>query len=234
MPPRKGDLMIKKEKYYEHTRNLDASFCNISHIQRLRTGTDGEGISTIVFFQGCPLQCKYCFNRSFMDTKKNGSFFAPEELYQEIKKDGPYFIMTGGGVVFSGGEPLLYSEFIKEFGDYADGEWNIRVETSLNCPWDNIEPLIPVVNQWIIDIKDMNPEIYRFYTGKDNDAVISNLARLVDLVPMESILCRVPQIPGYNDYRDIDESVAWLEDKGIKNIERFTYHMIEGRKDGRL
>ena len=79
-----------------------------------------------------------------------------------------YFLATGGGITFGGGEPCLYSDFIKEFKTCCGEEWNITLETSLNVPFANLKNIFPVVNNYIVDIKDINNEIYKKYTGKIN------------------------------------------------------------------
>ena len=73
---------------------------------RLRMTTDGEGVTTLVIFHDCPLRCKYCLNPfSFApDTKRED--LTPEQLYDKVKIDDLYFVATGGGVTFGGGEPL--------------------------------------------------------------------------------------------------------------------------------
>ena len=72
---------------------------------------DGPGIRCVVFFNGCKLRCKYCHNPEMW--KKREENYTPEELVKKIKRCEPYF-KKNGGVTFSGGEPLLHSEFIIE------------------------------------------------------------------------------------------------------------------------
>lgn len=79
---------------------------DIMSISRLRIGTDGEGITTLVAFHGCPLHCKYCVNSHCHNEEILRADFTVEELIQVLSVDEPYFLMTGGGVTFGGGEPL--------------------------------------------------------------------------------------------------------------------------------
>ena len=90
---------------------------DIMSVSRLRMATDGQGVSTLVAFFDCPLECKYCINNSCHDTNNGFSgvpraAYKPKELLEVLKKDEIYYLMTGGGVVFGGGEPLLQSAFI--------------------------------------------------------------------------------------------------------------------------
>ena len=74
---------------------------------------DGPGIRFVVFMQGCALKCKYCHNRDTWDLC-GGTEYTLEEILTRIKKYKNYFIPSGGGVTFSGGEPLLQLKFLLE------------------------------------------------------------------------------------------------------------------------
>lgn len=178
-------------------------------IERLRTATDGDGITTLVGMDGCPLRCRYCLNDYCHDGKAH--ICSPKELLEKVRIDNIYFHMSGGGITFGGGEPLLQSTFIKEFALLCDPGWKIRIETCLNVPWKNIEPLIPIVNLWIIDIKDADPIVYRKYTDADNTQVLENLGRLYDMVGPEKLWVRVPLIQGYNDSLGIQKTLDYLK-----------------------
>jgi len=194
-------------------------------ISRLRTCTDGNGITTLVAFQGCPLNCKYCINNDCHIERGFYTMYSPELLLKTVMVDDIYFRMSGGGITFGGGEPMLQSEFIKEFIEIAPKEWKIRIETSLNVDWKFIEPLIPYVDLWIIDIKDMNNDIYMAYTGVSNDLVKINLDKLASKVTHDNIYIRLPLIKGFNNEDDIknslDEVINIKCKKGI-----FTYDCI--------
>lgn len=196
-------------------------------ISRMRTDTDGKGLTTLVAFYGCPLRCRYCLNADChtreIDERTEHS---PEELLERVKLDDIYFRMSGGGVTFGGGEPLLQTEFLERFAQLAPKAWKIRIETSLNVSWEEVESLIPYVNQWIIDVKDMNPEIYREYTGLDNGFVIENLRRLYERVGGEQLHLRIPKIPGYNQAADIENSLNELKGYQCKK-EVFDYIVSE-------
>ena len=109
--------------------------------------------------------------------KKSGRKFR-NELYHFSEGsvvNVTYAAMTGGGVVFGGGEPLLQSAFIHEVCKLTDARWNKRIETSLNVPWRCVEPVVEDIDEWIIDIKDIDRDIYKKYTGVNNKYVIDNL-----------------------------------------------------------
>ena len=93
---------------------------------------------------------------------------SPEDVMTEIKKDELYYIATEGGVTFGGGEPLRKSKFIVDVLKLGAEKWNIAIETSLQVGLKDIEMVLPYVEQFIVDIKDMNPQIYKDYTGGEN------------------------------------------------------------------
>ena len=193
-------------------------------LSRHRIGVDGTGVTTLVAFHGCPLNCKYCLNPQALSPEGVWKRFSPEELFRAVSKDDLYFRATGGGVTFGGGEPLISYKEILLFSNICmshDKKWRINIETSLNVPKRLVEMLKGVVDHWIVDIKDMNPIIYKAYTGKDIGLVIDNLQYLTK--NNSKITVRVPHIPGFNTASDVEKSISPLQEMGITDIERFTY-----------
>ena len=76
-------------------------------LSRHRINVDGAGITILVAFHGCPLNCKYCLNPQALSPEGVWKRFSPEELFRAVAKDDLYFRATGGGVTFGGGEPLI-------------------------------------------------------------------------------------------------------------------------------
>lgn len=192
-------------------------------ISRHRLTTDGEGVTTLVAFHGCPLRCKYCLNPQSFAQEGVWKQYDCEQLYEEVKIDELYFLATHGGVTFGGGEPALQSNFISEFRRLCGTGWKITIETSLNVPQEDIERLLPVVDRYIVDIKDMNNDRYETYTGKSNTRVIENLRWLVIQGKAKQITVRVPHIPSYNTETDIENSIHQLKEIGLSDFDRFTY-----------
>lgn len=193
-------------------------------IRRHRLLTDGQGVTTLVAFHRCPLDCKYCLNPQCKDDKGIWRYLTPRQLYDRLIIDDLYFQSTGGGVVFGGGEPLLYPSFIKQMAELCKGRgWKISVESSLNVPISHVQELTNTISEYIVDIKDMNPAIYRAYTGKDNRQVIENLEYLVAQGCGEKVLVRIPAIKGYNTNEDIAQSEGDLHRLGITRIEHLKY-----------
>lgn len=194
----------------------------IADISRHRL-SDGKGITTLVAFQGCLLHCRYCLNPDAMDFIWDAPAFTCMSLYETVKIDDLYFKATGGGITFGGGEPLLCSSFIREFKGVCELDWRLNVETSLNIPRRKIEEVMPIIDEYFIDIKDVNANIYEQYTGKSNERVIENLKWMVAQGLAEKMVIRVPSIPNFNVPADIDNSLDVLQSLGLSRIDRFTY-----------
>lgn len=205
-------------------KNNEKKKAEIMGINRHRMGTDGKGISTLITFYGCPLNCKYCLNPQCKKESIPCTYIEPKGLVNILMVDDIYFQSTGGGIVFGGGEPLLNAEYIKEVCDLVPLQWKIRIETSLNVKWDKIELLLPYIDQWIIDIKDSNTEIYKNYTGADNLKVYDNVLRLSHKTDKEKLLIRIPKIPNYNTEKNIQESVKLYSNLG--NIDILNYKIL--------
>ncbi len=199
---------------------------NIMKISRLRMGTDGKGISTLVTFHGCPLQCKYCVNAFCHEESTIRAEYTPQELVEVLSIDEPYFLMTGGGVIFGGGEPLLHADYIRQVCELIAGRWKLRIETCLNVPWEKIEPLLDMIDQWIIDVKESDAAIYKEYTGCDNEQVFRNLTLLTEKVNKEKLLVRIPNIPGYNSPEDVSFTEKWIKDAYGAETETFDYIIL--------
>lgn len=86
--------------------------------------------------------------------------------------------------------------------------------------------MINYVDEWIVDIKDMNPSIYKRYTSKDNAVVIDNLIKFVDLNLTEKVLIRLPYIKGFNTETDIQSSGQKLEQMGYSRFEKISYKIV--------
>lgn len=89
--------------------------------------------------------------------------------------------------------------------------------------------LLPYINEYIVDIKDMNSDIYKSYTGKSNKRVKDNLKWLIGKGMSDRIVCRIPLIPYYNNKSDQRNSKKELSEMGIKRFDLFTY-TIEGKR----
>lgn len=219
--------MPQKYRFFHHYEKMiilaaDMTQAQIFAVSRHRLTTDGEGVTTLVTFNGCPLRCKYCLNKTSWDAAK-GRLYTPKELYEIVKIDQLYFLATKGGVTFGGGEPLLQVDFIREFRALCGPQWSIVVETSLNVPEESVMKVDEVVNGYIVDVKDVNAEIYQTYTGKDNALTLKNLEWLLQRRGARNVVVRVPHIPNFNTDADVQQSIATLKSMGVTEIDEFNY-----------
>lgn len=192
-------------------------------VSRLRMKIDGPGITTLVCFHGCPLRCRWCINPFSFAPETRRTQMTAEMLYEQVKLDELYFLSTGGGVTFGGGEPLLYPRFLQDFRAVCGPGWHLCAETSLSVPWENVQQAAECIDHFYVDCKDTDPEIYRRYTGQENGRMLSNLEKLLALVGPEQITVRVPLIPQFNTEADQQRSRVRLEVMGLHHFDLFPY-----------
>lgn len=204
---------------------MGISLSKIIGVARHRLSTDGDGVTTLVAFHGCPLRCRYCLNPQSLGDGSRLREYSPQSLYDEVRIDELYFLATNGGITFGGGEPCLRPDFISEFRGLCGPAWQVNLETSLSVPTANIKVLLPVVNTLIIDIKDMNSDIYRNYTGQSNDLVFDNLRLIAESRRQSDCIIRLPLIPNYNTDADRNASRKAFEALGFTRFDLFTYQI---------
>lgn len=190
---------------------------------RLRMQVDGPGITTLVCFHGCPLRCHWCLNPFSFAPDTRREMLTAQALYDKVKLDALYFLATGGGVTFGGGEPLLQADFLKEFREICGPSWHLCAETSLAVSWEKVQTAAVCIDRFYVDCKDTDPAIYRRYTGQDNALMLENLRKLLALIGSERITVRIPLIPGFNTAEDQLRSRALLKEMGVTQFDLFTY-----------
>jgi pyruvate formate lyase activating enzyme len=143
--------------------------------------------------------CGKCAQECYPETLKLvGHLMTVDELLEEVRKDSVMYRCSGGGVTISGGEPLLNFEFNREFLPALKNEGiNIGVDTSGYVPRNHIEPLLPYLDFFLWDLKNMDPVAHKKLTGVSNRLILSN-ARWISARKC-AIYIRIPLIPGCND-----------------------------------
>ncbi len=200
---------------------------------------DGPGIRTTVFLKGCPLRCVWCHNPESQNpfceilSESDGTIQTAgrdcqvEAVMQEVLKDEVYYIQSGGGVTISGGEPMQQIDFLENLLKAAKNkDIHTCVETCGYAPSSDFEKIAPLVDCFLFDWKESDPEKHLAFTGVDNHLIRENLA-LMDRLGCEIIL-RLPLIPGYNDTREHLKGCAEITNKykSIKAIEILPYHPL--------
>lgn len=163
---------------------------------------DGPGIRTVVFFQGCPLKCKYCHNID-MGNRLLGKEYTVEELFSEVIKYKEYW-GKDGGVTISGGEPTYQSEFLLAFlKKLKENNIHTAIDTCFGTSGKIVEKLIPFVDYWMVSVKHMVSIKHYELTGVYNEQINSNIFNLSELLAGRNVLrIRFLVIPGITN--DLD------------------------------
>ena len=198
-------------------------YAPIIGISRHRILRDGQGVTTLVGFKGCMLQCAYCINKELLMPDSPYRMLTPAQLMDIVKIDDIYFRSTNGGITFGGGEPLFHSSFIAEFKRLCHPQWKINIETSLNVNRPIVYDILGFADSLIVDVKTLNKDIYQRYTGKGNNLLFANLKYISELHLQQKIEVRLPLIPGYNDREDVDKSMTILKAMGFSNLNIIQY-----------
>lgn len=155
-------------------------------------------------------------------------------VMEQILKDRIFYDQSGGGVTFSGGEPFMQPEFLLELlMRCKDEDISTAVDTSGYVSWESIEQAAPLTDLFLYDIKIMDPARHAKYTGVPNQIILDNLAKLSRA--HESIIARIPIIPGVNDDEaNIESTGKFLSSLGITRVSILPYHNMGSDKYTRL
>jgi len=186
----------------------------IHSIETLGT-LDGPGLRTVVFFQGCPLRCKFCHNVD-STLEKKGKQYTVEELMEKVMKNKEYWggdredQQSTGGVTISGGEPVLQPEFLKAFLEELKKEQvHIVVDTCLYTRKEVIAAVSDLVDYWMVSLKHMDTQVHLELTGVPNTKILENIQYLDDkLDGKKALRIRFLVIPGLTDKKEHIEQIA--------------------------
>lgn len=206
---------------------------------------DGPGLRQTVFLKGCPLRCTWCHNPEgqkmepqLMDCPPNlrkivGEEITSDELVARIRKNSDYYDRYGGGVTFSGGEPLFQADFLIEVLKKIE-DLHCAIETSGYCKTDKFKEVISYLDLVMMDIKIMDSAKHKEYTGVDNKLILENTRVLCEgNIPF---IIRIPVIPGVNDNEDNYLETAKLisSAESLVKVELLPYHKTAGAKYGMI
>jgi pyruvate formate lyase activating enzyme len=190
-----------------------------------------------IFPSGSP--CTNCFTCTEIcpaeAREKVGRKLTALELFSEIKKDTPFYDTSGGGVTFSGGEPLMQAEFLIELLKLCGNEHIHRaVDTTGHASYETLMSVAEQTDLFLYDLKMMDSDKHEKYTGVSNHLIIDNLRHLarqgIDLI------IRIPLIPGVNDDVDnLDRTGSFLNRlPGVKKVHILPYHDLQKSKNTRF
>jgi len=157
------------------------------------------------------------------------------ELMAEIERDVIFFDQSGGGVTFSGGEPLAQAAFLGEMlSQCRQKEIHTAVDTSCYAPWDVVEEISRHADLFLVDLKQMDPAAHERFTGVSNEPILQNVRRLAR--SGNEIIIRLPVIPGVNDDQEniaaVEGFLATLD--GVLRIDLLPHHQSAHSKLARL
>lgn len=201
---------------------------------------DGPGIRTTVFLKGCPLKCSWCHNPEGLSPQPQalhspaaerlvGDQYTSSALAELLNRQVAILSKNGGGVTFSGGEPLAQADFVSETIDQLEG-LHVLLDTSGYGSPKDFESLAIRSDLIYFDIKSINPVTFKKYCCGDLDVVLTNLEKLRVLdVP---VVVRIPLIPGVTDnLKDHQEIAQRIYDlPGLKRVDLLPYHRLAGAK----
>lgn len=173
------------------------------------------------------INCGRCAEFCISEAKEHvGKEVHINELMVHIKKDIPFYEESGGGVTFSGGEPLMQGEFLNEVLKRCK---NLNINTTLDTcgysDWEKIEKIHNKVDLFLYDLKIFDDEKHIKYTGVSNKLILENLKKLSSLG--KNIYVRMPIIKGINDdSAHIDNCVKFLSDLNILQVNLLPYHKL--------
>jgi pyruvate formate lyase activating enzyme len=216
---------------------------------------DGPGIRTTVFFKGCPMECLWCHNPEsrlpdpertekhivldgiqYTSEEITGKYMSPEEVVEEILRDRIFYEESGGGVTFSGGEPLLQPQFLKEIlAECRKKNIHTTVDTCGFAEEKIVKEISPLTDLFLFDIKLAGETRHIQYTGQSNKTILRNLKIL--LKEGRPVILRFPVIPGITDTQENISGICQLITKlgpSIKKIHLLPYHTIARGKYARL
>ena len=200
---------------------------------------DGIGIRTIVFLKGCVLRCKWCCNPESQNfdietmivngkPKIIGKDVTVKEVIEIVERDRAYYRRSGGGLTLSGGESLVQSDFARDLLRAAKEKGiNTALESTACASYEKIEQLLPFLDCYLMDIKHINPQKHKQFTGKSNELILEN-AKKVAKSQMTELVIRVPVIPTFNDTEQEIKQIAKFASQldGVKKIHLLPYHRL--------
>lgn len=215
---------------------------------------DGPGIRTTAFFKGCPLRCRWCHNpesqsprqetmpvrrklgdQVFDDHRQVGYLISSDDLVEKLARDFVFFDESGGGVTFSGGEPLMQPEFLVEC---LEGCRRKNIPTCVDTAGAIRTPLladiIRLTDIFLFDVKTADADKFRSHIGAGFDIFLDNLAQVA--AEARRTIVRIPVIPGLNDDDDSISAIITLLKKHpkLREVSLLPFHRTGADKYKRL
>lgn len=195
---------------------------------------DGPGIRTTIFFKGCPLRCGWCHNPEAL-AEQTGREIDVDELMAEVLKDALFYDQSGGGITFSGGEPLLQPDFLLKMIDACrEKDIHTAIDTTGFAGGRIFQKVLQGIDLFLYDLKIMDGKRHEEELGVSNRPILANLKRLDQA--QKPTYIRFPVIPGFTDSDQNLKEMAQLVRSltCVEKINLLPYHRTAAHKYERL
>ncbi len=213
---------------------------------------DGPGIRVTFFMKGCPLNCRWCHNpegisptrtmvdqtrrvgeREFTEKSHAGEYYTVKDIMDVLAKEKVFIRHSGGGVTFSGGEPMLQPEFLlSALKACKKRGYHTNIDTSGYAPPDSFISILPYTDMFLFDLKHMDEQRHIELTGASNRLILANYRLILD--SGKDILIRYPVIPRYNDEpANLERTRSFIIDTKKENLKKICllpYHRTGASK----
>jgi pyruvate formate lyase activating enzyme len=226
----------------------------VFHIKRYAVH-DGPGIRTTIFLKGCASRCWWCHNPESQESEPElvnkinklngidlqeseliGKTMTAHEVLNEIDKDILFFDESGGGVTFSGGEPLMQPEFLSQLLILCKKKSiHTAIDTTGYATLEVFQGIASHVDLFLYDIKFIDDVMHQKYTGVSNCEILQNLKFLIN--SEKKVILRFPVVPDITDTeQNIYQIKAFISEvkKGSQDVDLLPYHTIANAKYKRL
>ena len=224
-------LSPRRELIYREDRCLKCGDC----VTACPNGANASGNGSIHITRELCRQCGACVDRCVAEARELiGKIMSVNEVMKEIEKDIPFFDESGGGVTFSGGEPLLQPEFLLDLLKACRHRHiHTTVDTSGYAPPALLAEVREFTDLFLFDLKSMNDAVHRENTGVSNELILTNLRMLA--ARGSRIQARLPLIPGVNDTAShLTDAGTLLSSLGLRDVQVLPFHLTGIDKYPRL
>jgi len=219
---------------------------------------DGPGIRVTIFMKGCPMSCRWCHNpegispdqesvdknervgeKEFIRREEAGKYYSAEDIVKILERERIFINHSGGGVTFSGGEPLYQTDFLAEtLSECRNSGYHTAIDTCGYAETSKLLTIIPYTNLFLYDLKHIDEKIHYVNTGVSNALILNNFEVLLDMG--KDVIVRIPVIPGFNDDQlslgQLRKFLIANKKNNLKRIDLLPYHktgIAKYRKFGR-
>ena len=218
----------KPEHAFNPQRCLTAALCGRC-LKACKTGAL-ELVNDMIMFD--LRKCKECFACHEVCPSGAQQVYGEErsvgEILDKVERDSVFYARSGGGMTLSGGEALFQHEFALALLRAAKKR---RIDTAIETcgyyPYEYLQEACKSLNKLIIDIKSMDPEKHKLFTGVDNTRILENFRRVCEEFSDLPILARTPVIPGFNDTEEEIQAIRdFIPQKPNIQYELLAYHRM--------